>query len=114
MAYRLLTTEECRAVITESGIRSDDIPAYGLLLVYSGKTILVFRKTDGVILCIDVSDAVPPNFSQPYPAPVGFWDEVGRRLGKLPGQLGTVAVDVGSGALMLAVAVLIVVLIWKK
>lgn len=68
MSYNLLPPEEANALLARHEIRAEDIPPYGLIATEPGLAVLVFRKTDGQILVIDVTGQVPAQFYQTYPA----------------------------------------------
>jgi hypothetical protein len=126
MAYRLLPVAEARDFVARAGIRAEDVPPEGLLANDGAITVLVFRKTSGELLLVDVTSAVPPHFAQAYPAPPGFWAEVSRRTVELPGEVlrwagGTIGQlgrglgeSLGGGGLLLVAGIVIGVLILNR
>jgi len=68
MAYRLLSPGDANSLLTRHEVRAEGIPSYGLIVTEPGLAVLVYRKTAGQILVIDVTGAVPAHCYQPYPA----------------------------------------------
>jgi hypothetical protein len=68
MAYKLLSPADANSILLRHEVRAEDIPSYGLIVTEPGLAVLVFRKTDGQILVIDVTGQVPAHFYQKFPA----------------------------------------------
>jgi len=87
--YRPITdVTEASRFIEANNVRSDEIPAWGLLVDDGRMTVLVFRKTTGELVLVDVSDQVPPHFAQKYPATPSFWQEFARLSVGISGVAG--------------------------
>jgi hypothetical protein len=77
MNYRLVTGDESTKVLTlVSAHYIGALPSYGVIVSIDAKSYLVFEKQDSTILVIDVSEKVPAQFTQVYPATPSFYDEV--------------------------------------
>lgn len=70
----VLPPEMASDVLLISGIT--DIPPFGVVFDTGARSFLIFKKTDGQVLVIDVTEEVPPSFEQSYPATTTFWTEV--------------------------------------
>jgi hypothetical protein len=96
MPYRALSPAEAQSFVSRTALRADEIPEYGLIVSDGRITVLAFRKTTGELILVDVTERIPGQFEQKYPAPPGFWDEVMRRVSGAPEWPGDILQWVGE------------------
>lgn len=74
-SYRNVTGEE-RAVILAKAPPPADMPPYGVIVKVGDRTYLYYRNVVGYLYVIDVTGNVPAHFSQNFPPPASFTDDV--------------------------------------
>jgi hypothetical protein len=113
MAFVLIQPAAANGIISRNRVTAEEIPSYGLIVYDAGRHYLVFRKTTGEILVIDVTGAVPAHFSQKLPAVpenflAGWYAEIVNTLRRYKEDLAP-AFDWLTAVLVLGVVVYVAV-----